>query len=340
MFKANTEPTNIPLYLHKFHSVFSKESFDGLPESIPWDHAVELQPDANPKGYKVYPLSVSEQKELDAFLKENLESEHIQPSKSPMASSVFFVKKKDSILCLVQNYCVLNTMTMKNKYPLPLIPELITKLCRAKYFTKLDVHWGFNNVCMKEDDEWKAAFRMNRGLFEPLVMLFGLTNSPATFQTMMNDIFEELITEGQVVVYLDDIFIFTETIDEHWAITQQVLEILQKHKLYLHTDKCEFKKTTVEYLGVIISHNPVAMDPVKIAGIAEWPTPTNKKKVQSFLGFTNFYWQFIKGFSEHTHPLFDLMRNNSVWCWKVSEQSAFDRLKESVTSAPVLISPD
>ena len=176
-------------------------------------------------------------------------------------------------------------MTMKNKYPLPLIPELIAKLHGAKYFTKLDMRWGFNNVCIKEGDEWKAAFCTNRGLFEPLVMFFGLTNSPATFQTMMDDIFEDLISEGVVVVYLDDILIFTETLDEHQRITQRVLELLQKHKLYLRTDKCEFKKTTVEYLGVIISHNSVAMDPVKIAGVAEWPAPTADlvKKTKTFV---------------------------------------------------------
>ena len=157
-FKANTEPTDIPLYLHEFHSVFSKESFDNLPESRPWDYAVELQPNTNPKGCKVYLLSASKQKEPDAFLKENLESGRIRSSKSPMASPVFFVKKKDSMLCLVQNYHALDAMTVKNKYPLLLIPELIAKLHRAKYFTKLDVRWGFNNICMKEGDEWKAAF--------------------------------------------------------------------------------------------------------------------------------------------------------------------------------------
>ena len=120
-------------------------------------------------------------------------------------------------------------------------------------------------------------------------MFFGLTNSPATFQTMMDDIFEDLISEGVVVVYLDDILIFTETLEEHRKITRRVLELLEKHKLYLRPDKCEFEKTTIEYLGVIISHNSVAMDPVKIAGVTEWPAPTNKKEVQSFLGFTNFY---------------------------------------------------
>ena len=343
-FKRNSEPTDplehIPPYLRDFHSVFSKESFDELPESKPWDHAVELLPDATPKACKVYPLSVSEQKELDAFLKENLDSGRIRPSKSPMAAPVFFVKKKDGKLCLVQDYRALNAMTVKNKYPLPLIPELIAKLRGAKYFTKLDVRWGFNNVHIKEGDEWKAAFQTNRGLFEPLVMFFSLTNSPATFQTMMDDIFEELITEGVVVVYMDDILIFTEDLEEHQKVTRRVLEILEKHKLYLRPDKCEFEKTTVEYLGVIISHNSVAMDPVKIAGVTEWPAPTNKKEVQSFLGFTNFYRRFIKDFSEHARPLFDLTRNDFRWCWGTAEQSAFDKLKQSVTAAPVLISSD
>jgi len=342
--KRNSQPVDyekhIPPHLRDFHVVFAKESFDDLPEPKPWDHAVELAPDANPKSCKVYPLAASEQKELDAFLKENLESGRIRPSKSPMASPVFFIKKKDGSLRLVQDYRALNAMTVKNKYPLPLIPELIAKLRGAKYFTKLDVRWGFNNVRMKEGDEWKAAFRTNRGLFEPLVMFFGLTNSPATFQTMMDDIFEELISEGVVVVYLDDILIFTETLEEHRSVTRRVLALLEKHKLYLRPDKCEFERTTIEYLGVIISHNSVAMDPVKIAGVAEWPRPTNKKEVQSFLGFINFYRRFVRDFSEHARPLFDLTRNDTRWHWGTDEQSAFDRLKQSVTSAPVLISPD
>ena len=180
-------------------------------------------------------------------------------------------------------------MTVKNKYPLPLIPELIAKLRGAKYFTKLDIQWGFNNVRIKEGDEWKAAFRTNCGLYEPLVMFFSLMNSPATFQTMMDNIFEDLISEGIVVVYLDDIFIFMEILEEHWKITRCVLELLEKHKLYLRSNKCKFEKTTIKYLGVIISHNSVAMDLVKIAGVTEWPALMNKKEVQSFLGFTNFY---------------------------------------------------
>jgi len=341
-FRQNSQPADhekhIPPHLRGFHSVFSKDSFDE--GTKPWNHAVELTSDATPKSCKVYPLSASEQKELDAFLKENLESGWIRPSKSPMAAPVFFVKKKDGKLHLVQDYRALNAMTVKNKYPLPLILELIAKLCGAKYFTKLDVWWGFNNVQIKEGDKWKAAFKTNRSLYELLVMFFGLTNSPATFQTMMDDIFEDLISEGVVVVYLDDILIFTETLEEHQKITRHILELLEKHKLYLRSDKCEFEKTTIEYLGVIISHNSVVMDPVKIAGVTEWPTLTNKKEVQSFLGFTNFYRRFIRDFSEHARLLFNLTRNDSGWRWGEAECTAFARLKGSVTSAPVLISPN
>jgi len=188
-----------------FSQVFSEEGFAKLPSRKPWDHAIKLVPGAQPKGCKVYPLSVTEQSELDRFLTENLETGRILPSKSPMASPVFFIKKKDGSLLLVQDYQMLNEMTVKNKYPLPLVSELVNQLRGAKYFTKLDIRWGFNNVRIEEGDEWKAASRTNRGLFEPLVMFFGLINSPATFQTMMNDIFMDMISEGVVVVYLDDI---------------------------------------------------------------------------------------------------------------------------------------
>jgi hypothetical protein len=172
---------------------------------------------------------------------------------------------------------------------LPLVDDLIHRLKDVRYFTKLDVRWGYNNVRIREGDEWKATFRTNRGLFEPLVMYFGLTNSPATFQTIINKIFQDLITEGVISIYLDDILIFTNSLEDHCRITCLVLDRMCEHKLYLRLEKCEFKKTKIEYLGVIISHNKVKMDPVKIAGVADWPTPSNKKEVQSFVGFINFY---------------------------------------------------
>src|SRR3979490_19802 len=171
-------------------------------------------------------MSPEEQRELDAFLEEALATGCIRHSKLPIGAPVFFIKKKDGKCRFVQDYRALNLITWKNCYPLPLIDDLIHRLKGAKYFTKLDVRWGYNNVRIKEGDEWKAVFRTNRGLFEPLMMYFGLTNSPATFQTMMNEIFEDLITQGVVSIYLDDILIFTTTLEEH-------------------------RKTRIEYLGVI-----------------------------------------------------------------------------------------
>jgi hypothetical protein len=158
-----------------------------------------------------------------------------------------------------------------------------------RYFTKLDVHWGYNNVRIHKGDKWKAAFCTNSGLFEPLVMSFGLTNSPATFQTMMNEIFQDLITKGIVSVYLDGILIFTNSLEEHSRITCLVLDCMCEHKLYLQPEKCTFERTKIEYLGIIISHNKVEMDPVKITGGVDWLTPSNKKEVQSVVGFVNFY---------------------------------------------------
>jgi len=267
--EARREPFILPNCVRGFESVFAKEDFDILPEHRQWDHAIELIPGSEPKSLKVYPLSPVEQKELDAFLEENLRTGRIHPSKSPMAAPVFFIKKKDSSLQLVQDYRALNSMTVKNKYPLPLISELVSQLCEARYFTKLDVRWGFNNVCIKPGDEWKAAFQTNQGLFEPLVMSFGMTNSLATFQTMMNDIFRNLIAEGIMVVYLDDILIFTKTKEEHEQAVRWVLQVLKENKLFLRLEKCEFCKQRIEYLGLVISKNEVSMDSVKVAGVQE-----------------------------------------------------------------------
>lgn len=279
----------IPEEFLQYRSVFAKDSFDQLPPRRPWDHAIELIPGAEPKFSKVYPMNCLEQIELDEFLEEHLRTGHIRPSKSPMGSPVFFIKKKDGGLQLVQDYRALNELTHKNRYPLPLIRELIDKLKGAKYFTSLDIRWGYNNVRMKEGDEWKAAFHTNRGSFEPLVMFFGLCNLPSTFQMMMNEIFHDLISEGKVVIYIDDILIFTKTLEEHKEIVSKVLAQLQQHHLYLKPSKCKFYQTHLSFLGLIISLNHVEMDPIKVAGVAAWPEPTKKKEVQSFLGFINFY---------------------------------------------------
>lgn len=257
-----------------------------------------------------------------------------------MASPFFFVKKKDETLHPVQDYCELNKGTVKNEYLLPLIPELIDKLKKVHIFTKIDLRWGYNNVRMKQGHEWKGAFKTNRGLFEPLVMFFGLMNSPATFQAMMNSILKDLIDSGKVVVYMDDILIFTETLEEHRRLANEVLKRLKEHDLYAKPEKCVFEAESVEFLDLIISHDTLRMDPAKVAGIAEWPTPRRVKDIQSFLSFGNFYRQFIKNFSKIARPLFNLTKKDQKWIWSSEEQTAFQALKDVFTSAPVLLMPD
>ena len=198
----------IPKEFHEYLDVFSEEKAARFPEPRTWDHKIEMKDSFLPKSFKTYNLTPQEQIELDKFLKENLDKGYIRPSQSPMASPFFFVDKKDGKLRPCQDYRYLNEHTVKNAYPLPLISELLDKLKGAQHFTKLDVRWGYNNVRIREGDQWKAAFKTNRGLFEPTIMFFGLCNSPATFQAMMDDIFGDMIGECIIIVYMDDILIF------------------------------------------------------------------------------------------------------------------------------------
>ena len=328
----------IPKYLHDYADVFSEQMFSELPERRPWDHAIDLKPDAKLGDCKVYPLNPQEDKALDEFLAENLKTGRIRPSKSPIASPFFFVKKKDGKLRPVQDYRKLNDATIKNKYPLPLIQELIDKIKDAKIFSKMDIRWGYNNIRIREGDEYKAAFRTNKGLFEPTVMFFGLTNSPATFQNFMNDILHDLIMEGSVIVYMDDILIFSDTLQEHRHTVKRVLDILRQHNLSLKPSKCEFEKDQVEFLGLLVGNGVVRMDPKKVQAIQDWPVPTTKKQLQAFLGFCNFYRRFIRNFSAIAKPLTSLT-GKVEWSWGEAQEQAFQKLKQKISEEVVLLIP-
>jgi RNase H-like domain found in reverse transcriptase/Reverse transcriptase (RNA-dependent DNA polymerase) len=259
----------------------------------------------------------------------------------PYASGFFFIQKKDGKLWPVQDYHNLNKWTVPNKYPLPLIPDLIHSIAGKMLFMKFDVQWGYNNIPIKPGDEWKAAFKTSEGLFEPMVMFFGLTNSPATFQMMMDDIFQEEIAQGWVKIYMDDIIITTkDDKEEHTCQVNQVLKKLEEHDLYLKPEKCNFHVKEVEYLGVIIGQGQVKMDLTKVKGIAEWPVPTSVKDVWSFLGFCNFYQVFIPHFSDKSQPLNDLTCKNHQWEWTEREQQAFQSLKDACATLPALRCPD
>ena len=328
-----------PEYVHEYKDVFAKESIDVLPPRRPWDHAIELLPSDHEVDCKVYPLNLGEQKELDEFLAENLKSGRIRPSKSPFASAFFFIKKKDGHLWPIQDYWKLNAITYHNRYLLLLINELVDKLKSAKYYTKFDVRWGYNNIWMAEGDEWKAVFWTNRGLFEPLVMFFGLTNSLATFQMMMNSLFKKLIDCGVVVIYIDDIMIFTKTLEEHCCIVKEVLQILRDEHLYLHHDKCNFEVQETEFLGLIMAQDQVKMDHKKVSAIKDWPIPTLKKQLQGFLGFLNFYQCFMQNFTQIARPLNALTSVKKEFKWTKECQEAFQKLKDTITSTPSLAMP-
>lgn len=329
----------VPPEFREFADVFSKTESERLPLRKPYDHAIDLEPGTTPPYSKIYPLAPAERDALREFVEENLRKGYIRPSKSPAAAPVFFIKKKDGTLRMVVDYRRLNEITVKNRYPLPLTMELVDALQKAKVFTTLDLRWGYHNVRIKKGDEWKAAFRTQEGHFEPTVMTFGLTNAPATFQHMMNDIFKDLIGV-YVIIYLDDLLIFSEDESQHEEHVREVLKRLRENDLFCKPEKCRFKQTTVEYLGMLISKGTVAMDPGKVKAVVDWPIPKKVKDVQAFLGFANFYRRFIRDFSLIAKPLTSLLKKDVRWNWSTAQQAAFEELKRRFTTAPILAMPD
>ena len=257
-----------------------------------------------------------------------------------MASPFFFVGKKDGNLRPCQDYRYLNEGTVKNVYPLPLIADLVDQIKGYTRFTKMDVRAGYNNVRIKDGDQWKAAFKTNKGLFEPTVMFFGLCNSPATFQAMMNDIFADMIREGWLHIYMDDMLIGGNSVRDIQEKTIRVVQRLQAHDLYLKLEKCLFDQAKLEFLGMIISYNAVSMDPVKVQGITGWPIPTTVKQVRGFLEFGNFYRWFIDHYAEISRPLNDLTKKDTPFDWTNKCQDAFEELKRRFTTALVMRMPD
>lgn len=237
------------------------------------------------------------------------------------------------------DYRKLNEITIKNRYPLPLTKEIVDHLQGAKYFTKIDLRTGYNLVRIAEGDKWKTAFRTRQELFEYLVMPFGLTNAPAAFQHLMNDIFQDLL-DICVIIYLDDILIFSKNMEDHQQTVKEVLKQLRKHSPFAKPEKCEFHLEEVEYLGLMVSQKEIQMDPAKVRVVMEWPDLKCVKDIQSFLGFTNFYRRFIKDFSRMAKPLNLLLQKEQKWKWADEEKDTFKRIKKQFTRAPVLLHPN
>jgi hypothetical protein len=327
--------SSIPEEYHKFSDVFSKGKAETLPEHRPYDLKIDLEEGQAPPPGRMYSLSPSELGPLRTFIEDNVRSGFIRPTNSPHGAPILFVRKKDGSLRLCVDYRGLNKITKKDRYPLSLISDLLDTPQKARTYTKIDLRHAYHLVRIAEGEEWKTAFHTRYGSFEWLVMLFGLSNAPAAFQRFMNNIFGDLL-DVCVIVYLDDILIYSDDMSQHKKHVKEVLRRLQKHGLYANARKCKFHRDSVEYLGYILTSDGLRMAKDKVQTILDWLEPRKVKDIQSFLDFANFYRRFIYGYSEITTPLTRLTRKNAPWNFDSKCRAAFDKLKEEFTHAPLL----
>jgi len=338
--ESEIDLSTLPEPYRKFSSVFQHEAKHGLPpHRVGLDCGIDLVPGASLHRGPIYPMNPLQIEEANKYIEENLQKGFIRPSKSPAAYPVTFQKKKDGTLRFCVDYRRLNAVTIKDSYPLPLYMLFFEQVKGSKYFSKLDLKSAYNLIRIREGDEYKTAFRTRKGQYEYLVMPFGLTNAPAVFQRFINYVMSDYLDKF-VVVYLDDILIFSKTLGEHITHVSKVLQVLQDNYLIAKLEKCVFHVPEIEFLGHIISGTQIKTDPTKIAAVKDWPVPNSLKELQSFLGFCNYYRRFIKNFSIVASILFKLIRKDSKFVWGPEQQEAFNKLKELLTSAPVLSLPD
>lgn len=338
--QINKHPPPLRDVLHEYASVFS-DLPSGLPPDRPGGHVIPTIPGSRPTAKGMYRLSPAEMQECARQVKELLDKGFIERSASPYAAPILFVGKKDGTLRMCIDYRALNAITVKNKYPLPRIDDLFDQLGGCKYFSALDLQSGYHQIKISEEDVPKTAFRTPMGLYQFRVLSFGLTNAPATFQAEMNRIFGDLIGTC-VLVYLDDILIYSKTEAEHLRHLALVLAVLRKNQFYAKLTKCDFCLHEVKFLGHLVGQDGIKVDPTKIATITNWKTPTSVTEVRAFLGLCNYFRKFVLGYSHLASPLIDLTKiptwNDTTWL--PTHQTSFEGLKFMLTNAPVLRMPD
>ena len=315
-------PVALTDLLMEFSDVFA-DLPPGLPPAHAVDHTIEVEPGSLPAWrptYRMSPLELSEvRKQLDDLLSKG----YIQPSVSPYGAPILFVRKKEGSLRMCVDYRALNKMTIKNRYPLPRTDELLDQLHGATILTKLDLQSGYHQVRVSEADVPKTAFRTRYGHYEFKVLPFGLTNAPATFMAFMNDVLRPFLDKF-VVVFLDDILIYSKTPEDHAKHLRLVLQKLREHRLFAKQSKCEFFLPEVEFLGHVVGADGVKMDERKVAAVRDWPTPTCVRDVRSFLGLIGCYRPFIQDFSRIAAPLTELIKADVAFSWSTAQQAAFD----------------
>ena len=321
----------------EFTDVF-KEIGKGLPPKRSLDHRIDLLPGSQPVSKPAYRLAGTELDELKRQLNTLMEKGHIRPSQSPFGAPVLFVKKKDGSLRMCVDYRALNNITIKNAYPLPRVDELLQRLAGKKYYSKIDLQSGYHQVRISPSDIHKTAFRTRYGSYEFLVLPFGLTNAPSTFMNLMQDVLADYL-DRFCISFLDDILIYSDTLEEHIEHVKLVLNKLREHKLQAKLEKCEFVRTQIEFLGYIINEQGIGMVNNKVQAILDWPAPRTVKQLRSFLGLSGFYRSFIRMFSDTVAPLNDLLKKESIFNWTQNHQIAFDTLKQQIAKQPTLILP-
>ncbi len=331
--------SNVPTEYLDLKEVFSKSRAASLPPHRPYDCAIDLLPGTSPPKGRLYSLSAPEREAMEKYISDSLAAKLIRPSSSPAGAGFFFVEKKDSSLCPCIDYRGLNSITVKNTYPLPLMSSAFERLQGASLFTKLDLRNAYHLVRIREGDEWKTTFNTPRGHFEYQVMPFGLSNAPAVFQALVNDVLRDMVDQF-IYVYLDDILIFSYSLQDHVQHVRRVLQRLLENGLLVKVEKCVFHAQSVPFLGYIISSEGVRMDPEKIQAVVDWPTPDSRKALQRFLGFANFYRRFIRNYSQLAAPLTALTSTKTMFRWSEAADAAFSNLKSRFVSAPILIAPD
>jgi len=328
--------TLLPPEYHDFLDVFSRELTDTLPERRPYDHKIQLQEGKTSTFEPLYDMSQDELRVLKKYLENNLAKDFIQASSSPAASSILFVKKPSGGLRFCVNYRDLNVMTVKNRYPLPLIRETLDRLTKTKYYIKLDIIAAFNKLRMAYEDEWKTAFRTRYDLYEYNVLPFGLTNGSSSFQNFINDTLHDFLNVF-CTAYMNDILIYSNSKKKHTQHVRQILKRLRAVGLQVDIEKCEFSVIEIKYLSLIITTHGIKINSEKVNAVMNWTAPRGVKDVQSFLSFANFYRRFIKKFSKLAGSLTALTRKDQPFNWTQECQFAFDRLKQTFTTAPILM---
>ncbi|KAL0544440.1 hypothetical protein IC582_019555 [Cucumis melo] len=315
------------------------EELPGLPPHREVEFAIELEPGTVPISRAPYRMAPAELKELKVQLQELLDKGFIRPSVSPWGAPVLFVKKKDGSMRLCIDYRELNKVTVKNRYPLPRIDDLFDQLQGATVFSKIDLRSGYHQLRIKDEDVPKTAFRSRYGHYEFIVMSFGLTNAPALFMDLMNRVFREFL-DTFVIVFIDDILIYSKTEAEHEEHLRMVLQTLRDNKLYAKFSKCEFWLKQVSFLGHVVSKAGVSVDPAKIEAVTGWTRPSTVSEVRSFLGLAGYYRRFVENFSRIATPLTQLIRKGAPFVWSKACEDSFQNLKQKLVTAPVLTVPD